>query len=216
MKQWQLWCEQFNQLQQREKLLIWGGSLVLTLWLVLIYLLNPMWQDVQKTAQQSEAMQRQMQDTQALALELREQLSVDMDKEYRGRVELLQQQQQQLNEQIRQSASHFIGAEQMITLLQNVLQQSQAVQVKSLHSSEPVAVKLPGQTAEEAALLFEHKLTLVVAGNYDTLYQVLQKIEQLPWMVNWSGLQYQVTGFPMAELTLFLGTVSENKDFIRL
>jgi MSHA biogenesis protein MshJ len=216
MKQWQLWCEQFNQLQQREKLLIWGGSLVLTLWLVLIYLLNPMWQDVQKTAQQSEAMQRQMQDTQALALELREQLSVDMDKEYRGRVELLQQQQQQLNEQIRQSASHFIGAEQMITLLQNVLQQSQAVQVKSLHSSEPVAVKLPGQTAEEAALLFEHKLTLVVAGNYDTLYQVLQKIEQLPWMVNWSGLQYQVTGFPMAELTLFLGTVSENEDFIRL
>jgi MSHA biogenesis protein MshJ len=216
MTQWQQLSERFSQLQQREKLLIWAGSLVLTFWLLLIYLLEPGWQQLQQAKQQIQQLQRQQQDTQQLAGQLREQLSSDMDKDYRERIEQLQTQQQQLNSQIRQSAGNFIGAEQMISLLQGVLQRSSAVQVIRLHSSAPTPVRLQGQTADEPALLFQHRLTLVLAGNYATLQQVLRQLEQLPWLVNWTALDYQVTDYPQAEMTIQLGTVSENEDFIRL
>ncbi|MDP5151901.1 hypothetical protein [Rheinheimera baltica] len=216
MNQWQLLSDRFSQLQQREKLLLWGGSLILTLWLVSIYVLEPRWQQVTTSAKQLKTLQRQQQDTQQLAEQLRQQIAVDMDKEYHQRIQLLQQQQFQLNEQIQQTTSHFIDAEQMVQLLQSMLQSSNTLQISRLQSLEPRPVQLAGQTADEPALLYQHTIKLVLAGNYTELSEVLERIEQLPWLVSWQGLGYQVTDYPLAELTLELGTVSENEDFIRL
>lgn len=216
MSQWQELSERFGQLQQREKVLLWAASLLLTLWLGLIYLLEPTWQAVATTEQQLKTVQRQQQEMQQQGIELRQQLSIDIDRDYRERLAVLQQQQQQLNEQIRQSASHFIGAEQMISLLRNMLQSSKGVQLTSLQTLPPQPVRLQGQAADEPVLLYQHTLRLVLTANYTQLYQVLQRIEQLPWLVSWQGLEYQVTAYPLAELTVELGTVSENEDFIRL
>lgn len=216
MSQWQIASERFAQFQQREKALIWIASLALTVWLGAIYLLEPGWQSIVKARQQLSSTENQQLQIQQQNEELRKLLSVDLDQDYRERLANLQQQQQQLNEQIRQSASHFIGAEQMITLLQNMLKSSEGVQLTSLQSMPPVPVRLVGQTETEPALLYQHTLKLVMTANYAKLYQVLQRIEQLPWLVSWQGLQYKVTGYPLADLTLELGTVSENEDFIRL
>jgi len=216
MRQWQLLSERFNQLQHREKVLIWGGSLVLTFWLGVVYLLEPGWQSMDNAKMQLAATQRQQQQTQQQSEELRQQLSIDIDRDYRERLTMLQQQQVQLNEQIRLSASHFIGAEQMVTLLQNMLQSSQGVQLASLQTLPPVPVRLEGQTDTEPALMYQHTLKLVMTSDYAKLYQVLQRIEQLPWLVSWQGLQYRVTEYPLADMTIELGTVSENEDFIRL
>jgi MSHA biogenesis protein MshJ len=216
MSQWQLLSERFNLLQQREKLMLWGSSLLLTVWLVLIYLLQPTWQSIDNTQLRLQGLQRQNQEMQQQVQQLQQQLGVDIDAELRGRISILQQQQQLLNNQIRQGTSNFIGAEQMVSLLQNMLQSSSAVQVTGLHTSAPQPVRLQGQLDDEGAMLFQHKLTLVMSGDYTKLYQVLQRMEQLPWLVSWTSLQYQVTTYPQAELTLELGTVSENEDFIRL
>ena len=216
MSQWQLLSERFNQLQHREKVLIWGGSLILTLWLGVVYLLEPSWQSMDNAKMRLAATQRQQQQTQQQSEELRQQLSIDIDRDYRERLTMLQQQQVQLNEQIRLSASHFIGAEQMVTLLQNMLQSSQGVQLASLQTLPPVPVRLEGQTDTEPALMYQHTLKLVMTSDYAKLYQVLQRIEQLPWLVSWQGLQYRVTEYPLADMTIELGTVSENEDFIRL
>lgn len=216
MQTWHNLTERFSQLQQREKLMLWGGSLLVTLWLAINYLLHPMWQNQQKAQLQMQNMQRQQQEMQQQVVELQQQLTVDLDSDYHQRIKQLQQQQQQLNNQIQHGVSSFIAAEQMISLLQNLLQSSSTVQVKSLGTDLPHPVRLQGQASDEPALLFQHKLNLVMVGEYISLYKVLQSMEQLPWLVNWSGLHYQVTTYPQAELTIELSTVSENEDFIRL
>ena len=216
MKQWQQLSERFNQLQQREKLLLWASSLLLTGWLLAVYWIEPMWQVQVTREKQLQTLQRQQQEAQQLSAGLRQQLSGNMADDYRQRITALQAQQQQLNEQIKQSASHFISAEQMVALLQNVLQSSQGVQLKSLHSAAAEPVRLQGQQDTDTALLYQHKLTLTISSRYANLYQVLQRMEQLPWLVNWAALQYQVTEYPQADMTLELITVSENEDFIRL
>lgn len=216
MNQFQQWAERFNQLQQREKILIWIGSLALTLWLLFVYLLEPGWRDISKAKQNAQSQQTQLQDSQVLAMQLREQLAVDQDKVYREQLEQLQKQQQLLNAQIQQSANHFIAAEQMVSLLQSVLQQSRNVQLVSLTTSAPLPVRLQGQAEDQPALLFQHELKLVVAGQFNTLLLVLKELEQLPWLVSWTALDYAVTEYPAAQMTIQLGTVSEQKDVIRL
>lgn len=216
MSQWQLLSERFSQLQRREKSLLFFGSLLLLLWLSVIYVLEPLWHKTVQTRVLQVKASQQLQDAQQQAEVLLAQLSTDLNQDYRERISNLEQQQQQLNERIRQSASHFIGAEQMVTLLRNILQSSKGVQLKSLLTSAPKAVRLQGQQPDDSAMLFQHTTTLVVAGGYTDLFRALQRMEQLPWLLNWSALNYQVVEYPQAELTLTLITVSEYEDFIRL
>lgn len=216
MSQWQLLSDRFSQLQRREKSLLFFGSLLLLLWLSVIYVLEPLWHKTVQTRVLQVKASQQLQDAQQQAEVLLAQLSTDLNQDYRERISNLEQQQQQLNERIRQSASHFIGAEQMVTLLRNILQSSKGVQLKSLLTSAPKAVRLQGQQPDDSAMLFQHTTTLVVAGGYTDLFRALQRMEQLPWLLNWSALNYQVVEYPQAELTLTLITVSEYEDFIRL
>mgnify|MGYP006211147403 CR=1 FL=1 len=102
------------------------------------------------------------------------------------------------------------------SLLRNVLQSSQSVQVKSMLTAQPSAIRLPGQQESEPAVLYQHKTTLVISGSYADLLKVVQQMEQIPWLLNWAELQYQVIAYPKAELALTLITVSEYEDFIRL
>ena len=216
MSQWQLLSDRFSQLQRREKSLLFFGSLLLLLWLSVIYVLEPLWHKTVQTRVLQVKASQQLQDAQQQAEVLLAQLSTDLNQDYLERISNLEQQQQQLNEHIRQSASHFIGAEQMVTLLRNILQSSKGVQLKSLLTSAPKAVRLQGQQPDDPAMLFQHTTTLVVAGGYTDLFRALQRMEQLPWLLNWSALNYQVVEYPQAELTLTLITVSEYEDFIRL
>ncbi|MGP9803154.1 hypothetical protein [Rheinheimera sp. NSM] len=216
MTQWQLLSDKFSQLQRREKLLLSLGSIFLTLWLLLIYLLEPVLLAAQQGQKQLSTLQQQQHDAKARADTLRRQLSVNMDQKYLEQITSLQQQEQQLNSEIRLSAAHFVGSEQMISLLQNILQSSSGVQVTRLSTPPAQPVRLAGQADDEAALLYQHTITLVMSGSYAKLYAVLQRIEQLPGLVNRAGLEYRVLEYPQAELSLKLSTVSEYEDFIRL
>jgi MSHA biogenesis protein MshJ len=214
--QWQLLSEKFSQLQQREKLWLSVGVIFLTLWLLLIYLLEPAWLAGQQAQKQLSTLQQQQSDAKTQADTLRRQLSVNMDQKYLEQIAVLQQQEQQLNAEIKQSAAHFVGSEQMISLLQNILQSSSGVQVTSLSTLPAQPVRLAGQTDDEAALLYQHTITLVMNGSYAKLHAVLQRIEHLPGLINHAGLEYRVLQYPQAELSLKLSTVSEYEDFIRL
>lgn len=213
---WQQLDERFSTLQRREQLMIWASTLLLTLWLMFVYVLEPLSQAGNSYGDRLASVQKQQQEAQLLATTLRSELGTDADAEYRQRIAQLEQQQRELTAQITQSTRHFIAAEQMVALLHNVLQSSSGVQLKQLTTAAPKAVLLAGQTEADTPLLYQHQLTLVINSNYAALLKVLNKIEQLPWLVNWAGLHYQVTDYPSADLTLELITVSEHEDFIRL
>lgn len=216
MSVWQQQSQRFSQLKPREKALVFFGSLTLLLYLSVIYLLEPAYQRLQLSKTQQIRAEQQLQEAVQQAELFRTQLSSDVNQDYRERISKLEIEQQRLNDSIRQSASHFIGSEQMVSLLRNILQSSQSVQVKSMLTAQPDAIRLPGQEESEPAVLYQHKTTLVISGSYADLLQVVQRMEQIPWLLNWAELQYQVISYPKSELALTLITVSEYEDFIRL
>ncbi|MBZ9613820.1 hypothetical protein [Rheinheimera maricola] len=216
MSLWQQQALKFAQLKPREKSLVFFGSLALVLYLSVIYFLEPAYQKLQLAKTQQVRATQQLQDAMQQAELFRQQLASDVNQDYRDGILALDLAQQRLNDSIKQSASHFIGAEQMVSLLRNILQNSQSVQVKSLLTSPPDAIRLPGQQESEPAVLYQHNTTLVISGSYADLLQVVQKMEKMPWLLNWAELQYKVISYPTAELALTLITVSEYEDFIRL
>lgn len=216
MANWQQINQRYQALQFREKRLIFFGSIILVFWLLLIYLLEPAWQQQQQlTGQQQKLRLQQQQVRQQLEL-LQLQLAIDIDQPLRDEITSLTQQQTELTAQRYNQSSLFIGADQMLALLREILAKSQQLTLKSLSTSAAVPVVLAGQLAGEAPLLYQHKTTLIVSGAYRNVQQLLSELEKLPWLVQWQQLDYQVTDYPAADISIEFITVSENENFIQL
>ncbi|MBV2130451.1 hypothetical protein [Arsukibacterium indicum] len=216
MANWQQLNQRYQALQLREKRLIFFGSVILVFWLLLMYLLEPAWQQQQQLTGQQQKLRLQQQQIQQQLELLQLQLAVDIEQPLRDEIASLGQQQTELSTQRRNQSSLFIGAEQMLALLREILAKSQQLQLRSLSTSAAVPVVLTGQLADEAPLLYQHKTTLVVRGTYQHVQQLLGELEQLPWLVQWQQLDYQVTDYPLADISLEFITVSENENFIQL
>ncbi|WP_213995028.1 type II secretion system protein GspM [Arsukibacterium sp.] len=216
MANWQQLNQHYQALQQREKRLIFFGSVILVFWLLLMYLLEPAWQQQQQLTGQQQKLRLQQQQVQQQLELLQLQLAVDIEQPFRDEIDRLTLQQTELISQRQQQSSLFIGADQMLALLREILGKSQQVKLKSLSTSAAVPVVLAGQLVDEAPLLYQHKTTLVVSGAYQNVQQLLSELEQLPWLVQWQQLDYQVTKYPLADIRIEFITVSENENFIQL
>jgi len=216
MANWQQLNQRYQALQFREKRLIFFGSLILICWLLFIYLLEPALQQQQQLKGQQQKLRLQQQQVQQQLELLQLQLAVDIEQPLRDEMTSLTLQQTELTAQRQNQSSLFIGAEQMLALLREILGKSQQLKLKSLSTSAAVPVLLSGQLAGEAPLLYQHKTTLVVSGAYRNVQQLLTELEQLPWLVQWQQLDYQVTEYPTADISIEFITVSENENFIQL
>lgn len=62
--------------------------------------------------------------------------------------------------------------------------------------------------------LYEHAATIKLSGNYQQLYQYLSALEHSRWRLFWDQLQYKVTDYPMAEITIRVHTISTDEHWI--
>lgn len=216
MANWQQLNQRYQALQLREKRLIFFGSVVLLFWLLFIYLLEPGWQQRQQLIGEQQKLRLQQQQVQQQLELLQLQLAVDIEQPLRAEITSLNQRQAELTAQRQSQSSLFIGADQMLALLREILSKSQQVKLKSLSTSAAIPVVLTGQLAGEAPLLYQHKTTLVVSGAYRNVQLLLSELEQLPWLVQWQQLEYQVREHPLADISIEFITVSENENFIQL
>lgn len=216
MNSWQQLTEQFRKRTSREKILAAITLVALTLWLGAVLLLEPAWQQLNKLKQQQADVQEQITVLQNEIPELNAQLAIDINGSYQQQIDNITLQNNELTQQISQSVSYFVSAEQVIPLLRDVLQQAEGIQLKSLSTSAPVAVRLSGQDETDKPLLYRHSTQLVLVGKFEQLQRFLLQLEKLPWSLNWAQLDYSVLEYPTAEMSLRLITVSENENFIKL
>ena len=66
------------------------------------------------------------------------------------------------------------------------------------------------------ALLYEHTTIIKLSGGYLQLYQYLTALENSEWELFWDQLEYDVTDYPYAEITIRVHTISADKHWIGL
>ncbi|WP_348729900.1 hypothetical protein [Rheinheimera texasensis] len=237
MSQWQQLCEQYMQLQLRERRLIFFAALVMLLWVGTISVAEPLWRSLQTSKQQQKMTLGQMAQLQQQVDAVLQVLNSDPNEQVRSQISERQQQREQLNRQIKQLTGRYVSPEQMLPLLQDVLKSSPGVKLTLLRSLKPEVLQIgaailtqtstptstpapvaQANTAPAAATpqLYLHKTEIIFSGQYAQLQQLLQQLERLPWQLHWHQLEYKVSEHPQAELRLELETISEQAEYLRI
>lgn len=235
MSQWQQLCEQYMQLQLRERRLIFFAALTMLLWVGIISVLEPLWRSLQTSNQQQKMTLGQMAQLQQQVDAVLQVLNSDPNEQVRSQISERQQQREQLNRQIKQLTGRYVSPEQMLPLLQDVLKSSPGVKLTQLRSLKPEVLQIGAATstskptstpapvaqtntapAAAAPQLYLHKTEIIFSGQYAQLQQLLQQLERLPWQLHWHQLEYKVSEHPQAELRLELETISEQAEYLRI
>ncbi len=216
MSAWQQMSDRFRALKDREKYTALLGALLLCLWLFMLQLLMPAFEDLNKVEQQIKSATATAQQQNSTLAALQQQAGTDVDATYKLEIETLQQQEQELQQQISELTSYFIGSERMALVLQDVLKSSNSVKMKSVIASPPVPLTFADQGSDNKAVIYQHSTLVVLTGDYFALTAVLERLDALSWSLGWQSIDYKVTEYPNAELTLRLLTVSDNESYIKL
>ncbi len=216
MSAWQQLSERFKALKEREKYTAFIGALLLCLWLFMLQLLVPAFEELSKVNQQINSATVTLQQQNNMLSTLQQDAGKDVDAIYKQEVVKLRQQEQDLQQQIAQLTSYFVGSERMALVLQDVLKSSNNVKMKSVIANPPVPLTFADQGSDNKAVIYKHSTVVVLTGDYFALTSVLERLDALSWSLGWQSIDYKVTEYPDAELTLHLLTVSDNESYIKL
>lgn len=206
----------FNNLTLRERIIMFIALIVCTFLITYFWVLDPAW------IQQSKVdvrLQKSVQEEKVLNNEIdviTRRLQQDPLEEVNNNIAFSEGILLQLDEQLDDKLVKFIHAQQMPIALTKVLSKSPGVKISGLKSL-PVKVF---NTSKEVAQpetqnrFYQHTLEINLQGNYNAIYQYLLNVEAIKEKFYWYSLDYKVSDYPLAEVTIRIYTLSDQQDLI--
>jgi MSHA biogenesis protein MshJ len=133
----------------------------------------------------------------------------------------LQQQLQSLQEQtalasqqaataLQETQKKIVSPDEMRTVLENLLTTKFKLALLEFKTL-PTKTIISPQTNYQ---LFEYGIQLKFRGDYFTTIKYLLAIENLKWLLFWDKLDYNVTRYPNADVTLEIHTLSDQEGWV--
>lgn len=191
----------FNAQAQRERiflLLIFLGIIYL-LWYYL--LANALWQKQNDSALDFSNAQRLLAGSQLQINSYKQGNSLQLQQEYQR----LTQQIEHINYILNQNKKPFVLAIEKPLVLKSLLYHSQALTLTDFENPSAATNKSGSNSIKHVT---QNDFLLKFNGNYFTALQYFQTLENLPWRFYWDALDYQVTDYPVAQITLKLHTLN--------
>jgi MSHA biogenesis protein MshJ len=98
----------------------------------------------------------------------------------------------------------LLSPQQKSDALYDILTSNNSLVLLQLKNMPPKEVLL----SQTNSKIFEHGIVIKFLGDYFSVMKYLQAIEKLKWEIFWDKLEYKVTKYPMAEITLYIHTIS--------
>ncbi|WP_127347573.1 hypothetical protein [Pseudidiomarina mangrovi] len=126
----------------------------------------------------------------------------------------LEQQQQRLTRVTEQLAkeTRYISAADNRDLLRALLTTAAGVKVRSAQALPVEQVYRDPQDTNTG--IYKHRLQLVITGSYFDIHNYFETLEGLPWAFYWQRMDYRVTSYPNAEVTVEIYTLSLERDYV--
>lgn len=215
MSVWRQAAKQFMTLQLRERKIIFYATQVVIVWLAFVLLLEPMLQATEALQTQNRATSQQIQRLQQQSTVIQNALNIDLNQQVQGNIEDQQRVERELTAKIQQMTGSYIGANQMLALLENLLTSLPQVQLVAMEN-QPAAPLLIGAEPSAQPLLYKHRTRFIFHGNFASLQGLLAQLQRLSRQLHWVQLDYKVLTHPTAELQLELETVSESPHYVQI
>lgn len=109
-------------------------------------------------------------------------------------------------------SNHVLSPHKTEKLLTDLLTMNNSLTYLELKNLPPqeVILKQPGLK------LFTHGIMIKFLGNYFSTVAYLKTLEKSTWQIFWDKLEYKVVQYPVAEVTLFIHTLSDSEDWLHV
>ncbi len=105
----------------------------------------------------------------------------------------------------------LISADDLLSVLEDVLQHSNKLTIKHIEALSPREIKLNlvNNSGEAATTgIMSHTVVLTLEGSYFDLLSYLKGLEELPWSLYWDSLNYRVSRYPFGIIELKVSTLT--------
>lgn len=126
-----------------------------------------------------------------------------------------------LNAQLQSIYTQLVSPAEMVKAMKSILEEDSGLKLLQLSNTGNFPLAPPATDAAKenkkplpANNLFRHNFTMVFSGNYVETLKYFKKIEKLPWKFYWDSVDYKVTKYPEAQITIKLHTVSASQEFM--
>ncbi|STQ77632.1 type 4a pilus biogenesis protein PilO [Grimontia hollisae] len=149
------------------------------------------------------------QDLQALNRLKQEKLQFSPNTELEAELERLNQTLSSLDSEIARKVDGLVSAAQMSALMESVLRQSDRLTLMSMRSLLPQKL-----IDTDDVGYYMHPVEITLQGRYFDIVDYLSALEALPVKYYWRNVDYRVTEYPIAEVTIGVYTLGESPEFI--
>lgn len=239
-QRWRKLAAKVDALSLRERVMIFGASAALLIFLLFSLFLNPLFA---KQKMLSETMASEQQMMAGIDAEILLKISgngVDPDAQERKELERLRQEVTRLSHTLRTAQAGLVPPDRIVFLLERLLKQQARLRLVSLKTlpsvpveagagtpaagapAAPLTTQPPAAGAPLAApiktapLLYRHGVEVVLRGSYVEMVNYMEALESMPTAVFWGDARLVVEQYPDATVSLTLFTLSLDDKWISL
>lgn len=110
----------------------------------------------------------------------------------------------------------LVPPERMHQVLKEVVRGQGAVRIVGFKTLTPQPVSPPGAAEGAPAGFYRHGFEITVSGRYPELVAYLERLEALPWNLNWIEATLDAAARPELTLTLIVHTLSLEEAWLRV
>ncbi|WP_020406361.1 type 4a pilus biogenesis protein PilO [Hahella ganghwensis] len=209
---WKQLAKKVNSLNPREKVILLITCIAVLMMVFLQFVWGPQWQSQKQNNQSllngyllNESLKSQRQTLQRA-------LEQDPNVALRKENQQLQAQLQEKEDELRASLSRLVTPEEMPQLLVTLLGNNPGLKVVKVE-------KLPSQKiqqgeGESAAVLYSHKVNIIVEGSFFDALNYVRKVESDTGRVRLISLDYRVEQYPRGVLVLGFETLGLDERWL--
>jgi MSHA biogenesis protein MshJ len=121
-----------------------------------------------------------------------------------------------LNVELDKLQRSLIPPERMNQVLKSVVLEQGGIRIVGFKTLDPQPVALPGAAEGAPPGFYRHGFEVRVSGRYSDLVTYLERLEALPWRLNWIETTLDAAARPMLTLTLTVHTLSLEETWLRV
>ncbi len=203
----------FGEMSAREKALVALCGLVAVGMILFILVLEPEIKDVNNSEKQLSQLKLANQKTESDTLRIQAQLKKDPNAEVEQELKRLLAESQRLSAQLSEIVEHLITPTEMAELLEKVLAHEKGIHLVSLQTLPAEPISNDDNTSQYSGY-YVHPVRMELSGDYFSISNYLNKLENLPASYYWRSFSYKVDEYPKATLVVEVYTLGSKEAFI--
>jgi MSHA biogenesis protein MshJ len=202
----------------RERLLIMIGGVLVIYFLFNMFLIEPLLQQAKGLTQRLDRQNNELLSLRAQQQAIIKRSQTDPDAQNRKKQDVLAKDITQVNKRLQASTVDLISPQNMSAVLESVLNNFSGLELESIKALPPVSLAdlLNDENRQSASIpgVYQHGLRMSFKGSYLDTLAYLQALESLKWRFYWGDIDFEVTKYPQAEVTIIVNTLSLNEAWI--